>query len=403
MTSFSTLFAAMLAVASTASAHMKITSPVPINAASLNNFPLAADGSDFPCKFGSNGYEYSSDSTENKYSVGSTNNHLAFMGSAVHAGGSCQVSLTYDRPPTKDSVWKVITSFEGGCPAKDQAGNFPVEDPNYIDPYTYNFTVPDGLEPGQYTLALTWFNKLGNREMYMNCALATLEGTGGDKSVYDSLPNMVVANIGNGCSTPPATDLQYPDPGLNLQLFNGATEAWGNLVGTCTAFTGPAVSSLPAGTAPSYPTQVAQDSTAPSYGVPTNAPGGAYAPSGDSQAAPTKYVPSGGLFLATSDVKVTATPTMTYYSPTPTPTSNVVSDSVYEAGTSCDYSQEGEWNCIGESSFQRCASGEWSAVTKLASGIVCTPGKSKDFVYKASGSGVKRALRIGAKMVGFSA
>ncbi|KAL5630070.1 hypothetical protein BROUX41_001676 [Berkeleyomyces rouxiae] len=392
MHSFTNLLVMALAVASTASAHMKISSPAPINAANINNFPLKDDGSDFPCKFGSNGYTYSSDSTENQYTIGTADNQLSFIGSAVHGGGSCQVSLTYDRPPTKDSVWKVITSIEGGCPARDTPGNFPLEDPNYIDPYTYNFTIPDGLEAGQYTLALTWFNKLGNREMYMNCAHVTLDGTGGDKSTYNSLPDMMVANINNGCSTINAKDVEFPDPGQYIQYFNGQTSAFEAPTGQCGAA---APTTVPA---PTYADSVPAADSTETYGAPSDGP-----------VTVPNSIPTGGVFMPISDSLVgpattsfatRVSTTLNYNSPTPTPTS-VSSSGEYEVGSHCDYSQEGVWNCIDENTFQRCASGEWSAVTHLSSGIICTPGTSSDFTYKAAGSRIKRALHIGAKMVRF--
>lgn len=44
------------------------------------------------------------------------------------------------------------------------------------------------------------------------------------------------------------------------------------------------------------------------------------------------------------------------------------------AGSPC--MTEGMWNCILSTSFQRCASGEWSLVEELAEGINCTVGES---------------------------
>lgn len=44
---------------------------------------------------------------------------------AVHGGGSCQLSITYETDPRKQkdpSSWRVIYSIEGGCPT-DAPGN----------------------------------------------------------------------------------------------------------------------------------------------------------------------------------------------------------------------------------------------------------------------------------------
>jgi hypothetical protein len=39
-------------------------------------------------------------------------------------------------------------------------------------------------------------------------------------------------------------------------------------------------------------------------------------------------------------------------------------------------STEGAWNCISGTSFQRCASGRWSATINMAAGTSCQPGVS---------------------------
>ncbi|KAK7952144.1 uncharacterized protein PG986_007872 [Apiospora aurea] len=47
----------------------------------------------------------------------------------------------------------------------------------------------------------------------------------------------------------------------------------------------------------------------------------------------------------------------------------------YDPGSDC--SQEGQWNCMGDS-WQRCAAGHWSSVVKCAPGTHCTPNGLSD-------------------------
>lgn len=191
-------------LAASASAHIVISEPVPFK--DTINSPIGAG--QFPCQGKTSG-------DLNTLELGSSPN-LAFMGSTVHAGGSCQISLTYDSPPTKDSAWKVITSFEGGCPARGQTGNLTPEDPNLPVPDKYNYTVPADIPAGKATLAWTWMNKSGGvREFYMNCAAVELTGTGGDASAFESLPDMAVANVPdvNSCTTTEGNDYTFENPG----------------------------------------------------------------------------------------------------------------------------------------------------------------------------------------------
>jgi hypothetical protein len=143
---------AVLGLATLGSAHMIITHPVPFGKSTLNSSPLAPDGSDFPCKQRTG--VYAAEGASNTMPLGSVQT-VSFQGSAVHGGGSCQFSVTYDEAPTASSTFKVIHSIEGGCPMKNIAGNNG-DSSTQVDPDTYSFTVPTTLPTGTATFAWTW-------------------------------------------------------------------------------------------------------------------------------------------------------------------------------------------------------------------------------------------------------
>ncbi|KAK0383569.1 hypothetical protein NLU13_9480 [Sarocladium strictum] len=352
-------------LATLASAHIKMSNPVPYGAATLNNSPLAADGSDFPCKQRAGVYDAAGAS--NVYAQGSSQ-QLKFIGSAVHGGGSCQVSITTDLKPNANSKWKVIKSIEGGCPAKDTVGNLPDNAAGAV-PFTYGYTIPDELAAGNYTIAWTWQNKVGNRELYMNCAPLQVTGDKADDSLLDSLPDMFVANIGNNCETLQNSDLLYPNPGKDVDRFNGATSAFKDPVGPgCAKATGgsgggnngggnsPAPTTTEASSQPSAPAQQPSVPGAQPSEQPDNSTPAPEAPSGGSSSSP-----SGG----------------------------------FAAGTACD--AEGDWNCVGGSAFQRCASGSWSTVMALAQGVNCSGGQSA--VLNMAAAKGKRSLRRASRII----
>lgn len=145
-----------------ANAHMVIRSPVPYGQDSLTNSPLEPDGSDFPCKQRSGVYDVTK---MNNMAVG-VPQELAFTGGATHGGGSCQVSVTMDKEPTKDSDWRVIHSIVGGCPT-NETGNMS-GDAKFDGASTFQFSIPKGMPNGQYTLAWTWFNKVNPSPILVN-------------------------------------------------------------------------------------------------------------------------------------------------------------------------------------------------------------------------------------------
>ena len=192
---------------------MRMLEPLPINSPddpevpdNLKDYgytaPLDASGSDFPCK----GYheEETSHVSKATYQAGGSGKLTIQSNSATHGGGSCQISLSYDNGAT----WKVIKSMIGGCPIT-------------LD---YDFTVPqDAPSSDDALLAWTWFNLVGNREMYMNCARVTIEGSAPGRhrraqvfrreGELDSLPDMFTCNIGQGCTTKEGQNVEFPEPG----------------------------------------------------------------------------------------------------------------------------------------------------------------------------------------------
>ncbi|KJX93528.1 hypothetical protein TI39_contig4297g00001 [Zymoseptoria brevis] len=192
-----------------AASHMIMQHPVPFGVDTLDNSPLnnakpGSAGSDYPCK-----------QRAGVYNIGTMNSMpvespilLNFTGSASHGGGTCQIAVSLDKEPRVESVWKIIQVFEGGCPT-DQDGNTP--------PNKFQFQIPKGFPNGQATMSWTWYNKIGNREVYQNCAPIQVTGGSETKEVYESLPNLYLINLPTSeCSTVETTDIEIPSPGQSI-------------------------------------------------------------------------------------------------------------------------------------------------------------------------------------------
>ncbi|OKL63986.1 hypothetical protein UA08_00450 [Talaromyces atroroseus] len=348
--------------------HMKMASPVPYGIDTLNNSPLNADGSDFPCKLRSDTYAYTAATLQqNTFHVGDSP-LLSFIGSATHGGGSCQVSLTTDLEPSVNSTWMVIHSIEGGCPA-NVTGNLG-GGADTVDPTTFHFTIPDIAE-GRYSLAWTWFNRVGNREMYMNCApVLILPKSGSSKkrettfiSKRTDFPELFVANI-NECMTPEGVDIRFPNPGDSVEYDGTPSNLQPSGSAACTGGAGiTATGSYPAAT----PTL-----TGTAIGSSGDASGGS------SGSAPTASDVS-SLSISPTSTTYTAPTETTVVPETPATTApSTSSTSPTSGGLSGACATEGEWNCIDGTYFQRCASGMWSAVGSVAAGTNCTSGLSND-------------------------
>ncbi|KAF2656542.1 lytic polysaccharide monooxygenase [Lophiostoma macrostomum CBS 122681] len=412
----STVGVALVALAPSASAHMIMANPVPYgskNAGTPDNSPLGI----FPCKG-----VVSPVQQENKWAVGSSVK-LSFTGSAVHGGGSCQISVTKDRTPTASSKFKVIYSIEGGCPGVN-------------GPSEFDIPIPKELPNGEMSMAWTWFNKIGNREIYMNCAPITVSGGASSDDDFNSLPDMAIANIAPNasCVTPESDDYIFENPGKYstrigsgpfAPLCGGAASSGGGGAaptggasasggsGNNGLYTPPAseaqqTSQAVASSAPAQATSgpavassaPAQTSSAPA--VATSAPAEASSSGGSGALTSTIYTmltvtapagssaaPSNGtgpLSTSQADSGAPAPSTGAASQPAATavPSAQPSSAPSTPAGGSGTCSQDGQIVCQGETQFGICDHGSvvWQAV---AAGTKCDNGAvvKRDFTHRA--------------------
>lgn len=211
-----TLLAAFVA---SGSAQLFMRSPVPYGYESESDIddeywgaPL--QGGIKPCNFG-----FTGDTriyTHNVIPLGEEQD-LKLQGQAAYGGGSCQFSLSTDIPPTEESVWKVFYTVEGGCPAGE-------------DPPPQKFTIPNGIAPGNYTLAWTWVPQT-IQFPFMYCAAITAVDSEIEKPTVEEskqretglldrsdFPEMWLGSphYPDTCYKMGDNDFQYPEPGQNV-------------------------------------------------------------------------------------------------------------------------------------------------------------------------------------------
>jgi hypothetical protein len=350
--SFRSSLVATTAFLAASSAHMVIKSPVPYSIDKLDNGPITK--AQFPCKV-QNGFTVS---TMNSMAVGESQK-LEFTGSAVHGGGSCQLSVTMDTEPTANSVFKVIKSIEGGCPGVNA-------------PQSFDFTLPDSIPNGKATFAWSWFAKLsGAPEMYMNCAPIEVTGGASDDSAFQQLPDMFVANLDKTCESPLNKAVKFPNPGSEVQDMG--TNDLDAPTGSGCGATGT--------TPPSDPSTPEEPSSKPSS-APASGPS-ATAPATDDGSAPT-----GGVFAPGASSAKTTLATVTAAPSAPAagsgssakPTSAPKPSGAPSTGAGGACSQEGAVVCDGPEKFGLCNNGN-VVFMPVAPGTTCEAGSIKKRGY----------------------
>ncbi|KAI6366330.1 hypothetical protein MCOR25_005147 [Pyricularia grisea] len=208
----------------------------------------------FPCKGTTKLLGTPSGASVATWQAGSSQ-EMVIVGGARHDGGSCQASLSYDGGKS----WKVIHSWVGDCPPASGKA--------------LSFKVPSDAPSGTKVLfAWSWINHTGSREFYMNCAVVNIQGGGGGEPVaFNSRPDLLVVNLGNGCTAKEGIDVDFPNPGPSItRVGNSAAPPSGNC--------GPSGPKPPAqGGGGNPPVPVQGD---PSGNAPYTSPGTGSGPSG---------------------------------------------------------------------------------------------------------------------------
>jgi len=180
---------------SMASAHLFIAEPKPIQGNAIKD-PLDPSGSNFPC------HGAPLPTSGGQKMVAGETFPLQFemaegANTAVHGGGSCQLAILSDTANAADPAsWNVIYSIEGGCPSNTQGNLAPgfkactsADQGDCM--HSWDIPMPKGVKSGNAILSWTWFNTIGNREMYQNCVNVDITGGSGD----GTFPPLFVANL----------------------------------------------------------------------------------------------------------------------------------------------------------------------------------------------------------------
>jgi hypothetical protein len=249
-----TSVAAMMALLRSSTAHMVMNAPSPYDPSKVQTNPLDNIQYKFPCRTGNVDFKIG----ETTHFIAGENVFVNFTGQAVHGGGSCQFSVNYDDVPSSDPArWKVVYSILGGCMAEvvSTAGNLEEavyvrasdrygrpdavhcgDDPNKTDCVrSFQIPLPKNLPSGRAHFSWTWFNKVGSREIYQNCASINIEGGASDDAGLTELPGLFVANIagfgGSNCTTDHGV-FNIPNPG-KFGAIMGEMGSADSAQGTC--------------------------------------------------------------------------------------------------------------------------------------------------------------------------
>lgn len=365
--------AAFAALFTTSAAHLMMKDPPQWVINGEPQAPLDPSGSDFPCQNG-----VPDPNTSRTYTPGSQAT-LQIQGTAVHGGGSGQMLITYDFPPTANSVWRVMQSFEGNHPVQAE-GNIMPADPLHILP-AITWNIPKGLPAGRAVMAWSWFNRLGNREMYMKCSTVHIDGAKSSASNLNedpavlALPTLFRANSGNGCTVPEGVQaIQFKNPGPGEYPSGGTVIDCDDSRPGSSSGSSSTPESAPIPTSASKPTS----SSGAEFPSPTPTyPSGGDQESGSGDNAELPTTPSSSKGSSKPTVPIASKP-----SKPSTPISKKPDAPVEKTGC-----PEGKVYCNDDNTWSMCGSGYIQKIGTIPNGMRCVNGEF-------SASKARRAVRF---------
>ncbi|KAK4209450.1 hypothetical protein QBC37DRAFT_294553 [Rhypophila decipiens] len=250
-TTVSVALAAIALFAPLASSHIIMSLPQPYNFKTdpfVQKDPLDGDSFKFPCQ----GRGHTVDSDITTVVAGGAPMPVTFTGTAAHGGGSCQFSVSYDDPQAAggwnaSSKFKTIYTLIGGCPASS-AGNLKDSGTGALDnadgPHCGNdsgkecireflIPFPKFLKNGPAVFSWTWHNRVGNHEIYQNCAPIIITGGTEDESEIEALPEIFLGNLPavqtdvpgyKPCHLGQGQTVNYPNPGKYGRVLEPPTD-----------------------------------------------------------------------------------------------------------------------------------------------------------------------------------
>jgi hypothetical protein len=275
-----------------------------------------------------------------------TNLNVVLEGGAVHGGGHCQFSMSYDGGKT----FVVLKDVMDTC---------------MIDSLQYSVPIPENAPSSDHAIfAWSWINAIGNREYYMNCADVVVEGkpngsiTGKKLLVVNTPGTPTVPEFGSGKDTvSPKLFAERP----TITVTNGgyvtasnAAPATNNGTSNGGAYGPPEAE---------QPVEVPEPEPVPVYApapVPTPSPAPSPAPEPSPSPAPV-YGPA----PAPEPAPVPSPSPAPQPSPSSAPAPG--SSNGGESGGNCE---EGTYKCLGTDQYSVCSSGRLFTMS-CAPGTAC--------------------------------
>ncbi|KAJ9086800.1 hypothetical protein DSO57_1038474 [Entomophthora muscae] len=238
---------ALFSLLASTAAHMALSEPAPRRSPNHPGYtggnidydittPLGS-GAYTPCKGAPIGPVYKT------YKAGSDID-VHITGGASHSGGICQFSVSYDQ------IHFAVLKTVNDCISTS------------VD---YKVTIPRDAPNGNAIFAWTWFNKVGNREMYMNCVDVDIAGGSDNGSITGK--QMTVANLQGYPTLPEGYTEEYAK-----QLFDSQPTITVAPVGTSTPVHSSTLTLPKITQVPTNPPSMTSPNRQPSMTSPTRQP-----------------------------------------------------------------------------------------------------------------------------------